>query len=222
MGFFIINKHYMTNKELISHEEDFGPLLYGSKDCLFSHGKGALLYTSDGKEYIDFIAGHGVGNLGHSHPKVVKAIEEQAKKLIVLHSSFPNEQRATLFKKLAEVTPKQITNTFLSNSGTESVEAAIKLAIVSHRQIKKPHILAMKRGFHGRSLGSLALTFGRRYRKPFKTSLGLDVSFASFGDIDDVKANIKDSTVGIITEVVQGEGGIYVAPDEFPKQLREL
>jgi acetylornithine/LysW-gamma-L-lysine aminotransferase len=203
-------------------ENQFGPLVYGGRDIRFTHGKGAILYAADGSEYLDFVQGHGVGNLGHSHPQIIQAIKDQAEKLIVLHSSYKNEARAKLFESITKIAPKGLNNTFLSNSGSEAVEAAIKTAIVAHRQIKKPHFIAMKRSFHGRTLGSLALTFGPGYRAPFETSFGLEVSFASFGDIESVKAEIKENTVGIITEIVQGEGGIYPAPLDFPQQLREL
>jgi acetylornithine/LysW-gamma-L-lysine aminotransferase len=208
--------------EIISQEQDYGPLVYGSKDFVITHGKGAILYTKDGRELLDFVAGHGVGNIGHAHPKVVKAIQDQASNITVLHSAFPNEQRSILFKKLAEITPGKLSNTFLSNSGSEAVEAAIKIAIVNHRNIKEPHFIAMKRSFHGRTLGALALTFGQTYRKSFESSMGLRCTFANFGDIESIKSAITENTVGIITEVVQGEGGIYPAPLDFPKSLREL
>ena len=208
--------------DLLDYEKSYGPLLYGGKPFLFTHGKGATLHTSNDQEYLDFVQGHGVGNIGHSHPKFIKALTEQIEKVIVLHSAFPNEQRALLLKKLADITPSQLTNTFLSNSGTEAVETAMKLMIASHRDIKKPHIIAMKRGFHGRTLGSLSLTFGKLYRSAFEGAMGIDVSFASFGDIDSVKSLINENTIGIITEIIQGEGGIHIAPQEFPQQLREI
>jgi [amino-group carrier protein]-gamma-(L-lysyl/L-ornithyl)-L-glutamate aminotransferase len=208
--------------EIIEQEKTHGPFLYGIRNTVFTHGKGSLLYTNDNQEYIDFISGHGVGNVGHSHPKVVKAIQDQAAKLVVLHSSFPHEERAKLFKKITEITPAPLTNTFLSNSGAESVEMAIKLSIVAHRNIKEPHIIAMKRSFHGRTMGALSVTFGPAYRKAFQGFMGNKVSFVSFGNIEAVKEAINENTVAIITEIIQGEGGIYPAPAEFPKELREL
>lgn len=211
-----------SSDPFIALEEKYGPHVYALKKNRFTHGKGALLYTADGKEFIDFVAGHGVGNIGHAHPKVIKAIQEQAEKVLVLHASFPNEERAKLYEKLAQISPKGMSNSFLSNSGTESVEAALKMAIVSHRSIKKPHFIAMKRAFHGRTLGALPLTFGPTYREPFEGFMGNNMSFVSFGDIESVKAAVNENTVGIITEIVQGEGGIYPAPQNFPKELREL
>jgi acetylornithine/LysW-gamma-L-lysine aminotransferase len=212
----------ISSDPFIAKENQYGPLVYGGRDIRFTHGQGAVLFAADGSEYLDFNQGHGVGNFGHSHPVIVKAIQDQAAKLTVLHSSFHHEERAKLFEKLSRLTSHQLSNTFLSNSGAEAVEAAIKIAIVAHRNIKKPHFIAMKRAFHGRTLGALSLTFGPGYRDAFQSSFGLDVTFASFGDIESVKNAITENTVGIITEIVQGEGGVYPAPTDFPKSLREL
>lgn len=205
-------------------EEKFGPKVYTTRKILFTHGKGALLYDSDGNEYIDLTSGHGVANIGYGNEKVANVLREQALKIITLHSSFPHETRARLYEKLASLTPSNLDSTFLSNSGTEANEAAIKLAIANHRQATTPKLIAFRRAFHGRTLGSLAVTHGQAYRKAFEQRMG-PVEFASFNDMDSVKECYNkdpDNTIAIIIELIQGEGGVYVADKEFIKELREF
>lgn len=212
----------MRDSEIIDYESTFNPKLYSKKDFIISHGKGALVYDTMGKEYIDCVGGHGVANIGHSHPKLINAIKEQVEKLTISDNIQPNEARAELLKKLEEITPKPLTQSFLTNSGTEAVECAIKIVLANNRDIKNPEIISMKRAFHGRTLGSLSLTFNMKYRKPFIPFLNQNVKFASFGNIESVRELVTDNTVAIICEMVQGEGGVYPAPNGFPKQLREL
>ncbi len=216
----------------MSDEKDFAKIiqseayhhtkLFPKRDYVIIKGEGALLFDQNGNRYIDCVAGHGVMNIGHSHPKYIEVIEKQLKKLVMVPPAYPVEERSKLLEKLAEITPKSLDQTFLSNSGTESVEAAIKLALVSGREKKNPEIIAFKRDFHGRSLGALAATFNMRYRKPFMSWLSPHVKFASFGNIDAVKDLINDNTVAVLTELVQGEGGVYPSENDFPKELREL
>jgi len=208
--------------DLISAEQYFHSKLFQKKDVRIVRGKGALLYDEKGNEYIDCEAGHAVVNIGHSHPKYIEAVKEQLEKLIMISPSYPVDVRYKLLKKLAEITPSSLNQTFLSNSGTEAVEAAIKLALAANREIKKPEIIAFKRAFHGRTLGSLAMTHNMKYRKPFLPWLTPYVKFASFGDIQSVKELINENTVAIFIELVQGEAGVYPAPYDFVKELREL
>lgn len=208
--------------DLISAEQYFHSKLFQKKDVRILRGKGALLYDEKGNEYIDCEAGHAVVNIGHSHPKYIEAVKEQLEKLIMISPSYPVDVRYKLLKKLAEITPSSLNQTFLSNSGTEAVEAAIKLALAANREIKKPEIIAFKRAFHGRTLGSLAMTHNMKYRKPFLPWLTPYVKFASFGDIQSVKELINENTVAIFIELVQGEAGVYPAPYDFVKELREL
>ncbi len=209
-------------KEIKEAHEKHYPNLYSIKDQVIVKARGALIYDAQGNEYLDCVAGHGVMNIGHNHPRVIEAIKKQLENVIMVPPSYPIESRASLLKKLAEITPKSLTQSFLSNSGTEAIEAAIKLASVYNRNIKKPEIIAFKRSFHGRSLGSLSMTFNVKYREPFLSWISPNVKFASYGSIDSVKDLINENTVAIITELVQGEGGVYPVPDVFPKELREV
>jgi len=208
--------------KLIELEKLHNTKLFSKRDFVIIRGDGALLYDEKGNEYIDCIAGHAVMNIGHSHPKFIEAMKKQIEKLVMVPSGFPVEARARLLKKLADITPKKLTQSFLSNSGTESIEAAIKLVLANNRDKKKPEIITFKRDFHGRTLGSLALTHNMKYRKPFMSWLSPNVKFASFGNIDSVKESINENTVAIFCELIQGEAGVHPAPDDFPKALREL
>lgn len=214
----------MTEKtrSKIEEEQFYHSKLFQKKDFRVVKGKGALLYDEEGNEYIDCVAGHAVLNIGHSHPKYIKAIKEQLDNLVMISPGVPVDIRYKLLKKLAEITPSSLEQTFLANSGTEAVEAAIKLALAANRDVKKPEIIAFKHAFHGRTLGSLAMTHNMRYRKPFLPWLTKNVKFASFGDIESVKSLINENTIAIFIELVQGEGGIHPAPYEFVQELREV
>lgn len=207
---------------LIETEKKYGSGLYSLRPFRIERGEGVYLYSNDGTKYLDFMSGHGVACLGHKNPSLVRAIKEQADKLITLHSSYPTEVRARFLEKMAEITPKPLSRTFMVNSGTEAVEGALKLALANRREVKNPNIVAMKRSFHGRTLGSLAMTFNPKYRRAFQETLNPYIRFASFNDIEDVKEKLDENTVAIITELVQGEGGVYPASPKFAKQLREL
>ena len=208
--------------KLIELEEKHHTKLFPKKDFVIVKGNGALLYDEKGNEYIDCIAGHAVLNIGHSHPKFIEAIKKQIEKLVMVPPGFPVEERAKLLKKLSDITPKKLTQSFLSNSGTESVEAAIKLVLANNREKKKPEIITFKRDFHGRTLGSLAMTHNIKYRKAFLSWLSPHVKFASSGNIESVKELISENTAAIFLELIQGEGGVNPVPQEFPKALREL
>jgi len=209
-----------TNK--IEAEQFFHSKLFPKKDIVIKKGKGAILFDEEDNEYIDCVAGHAVVNIGHSHPKFIKAVKEQVEKLTMIPPSYPLEVRYKLLEKLAKITPKPLTQTFLGNSGTEAIEAALKLVLANNREKNKPEVIAFKRAFHGRTLGSLAMTHNIKYRKAFLSWLSPHIKFASYGDIDSVKELINENTIAIFIELVQGEGGVYPAPYEFVRELKEI
>ncbi|MFX0072635.1 MAG: aspartate aminotransferase family protein [Candidatus Hermodarchaeota archaeon] len=211
---------YYSN--LIDIEKAHHTKLFSKREFVVSKGKGALLYDEKGNEYIDCEAGHAVLNIGHSHPKYIEAVKKQLDNLVMISPGYPVEVRAKLLEKLANITPKSLNQSFLCNSGTESIETALKIILATNRDKNKPEVIAFKRDFHGRTLGSLAMTHNMRYRKPFLPWLSNHVKFASHGNIDSVKELVNDNTIAIFCELIQGEGGIYPVPDEFPKALREL
>ncbi|MGM0470107.1 MAG: aspartate aminotransferase family protein [Promethearchaeati archaeon] len=206
----------------IEAERFFHSKLFPKKDIVIKKGKGAILFDEEDNEYIDCVAGHAVVNIGHSHPKFIKAVQEQVEKLTMVPPSYPLEVRYKLLEKLANITPKPLKQTFLGNSGTEAIEAALKLVLANNRGKNKPEVIAFKRAFHGRTLGSLAMTHNIKYRKAFLSWLSPHIKFASYGDIDSVKELINENTIAIFIELVQGEGGVYPAPYDFVRELKEI
>lgn len=203
---------------VIDLETRYNPPIYPKRPVVLVKGKGSLVWDKDGKEYIDCVGGNGVALIGHSHPKLLEAIRTQAEQLIICPQTFYNETRAILLEKLAKILPEPLEKTFLSNSGAESVECAIKLA---RKHTGKKAIIAMQQAFHGRTLGALSATWNPKYRDPF-LPLVPGFSHVPFGDLEAVKQAITDDTAAIITEVVQGEGGVIPAPEGFIAGLREL
>jgi len=181
-------------------------------------GKGPLVWDSDGKEYIDFMTGYGVALIGHSNDDVARAVSEQAAKLITCHGSFYNDVRAEFLEKLARVTPKGLGKALLTNSGTETVEAAIKLA---RRKTGRKRIISMKGGFHGKTYGALSATWSKKYRDPFGPLLE-GFEFADYGDPLSLSQLVDADTAAVIAEPIQGESGIVVPPADYLKQVREI
>ncbi len=190
--------------------------LYAKRDVALVRGRGATLWDSDGKEYLDCMSAYGAAILGHAHPAVTEAITRQAATLTTCHQSFYNDQRARYLHLLMAHTPPGITRAFFCNSGTESVEAALKFArTVSGRQ----HLVATRRAYHGRTMGSLAVTGDNKYREAYAPMYGT-VTHVNYGDPDSLAA-ITDETAALIVEPIQGEGGIHPAPEGYLKAARE-
>ncbi|MGB9659912.1 MAG: aspartate aminotransferase family protein [Nitrososphaerales archaeon] len=198
-------------------DRHFAPV-YEKLPVVIVKGQGATLWDVNGKEYIDCMGGYGVAIVGHCNKKVIDAINEQSKRLIICHGSLYNDVRANLLEKIVKISPKGLDDVYLSNSGAEAVECALKLA---RRYSGKPEVIAMTRGYHGKTLGALSATWSQKYRSPFLPLLS-DVKFAPFGDAEKVREAITEKTGAIIVEPIQGESGIYVAPDGFLKEIREI
>ena len=194
-----------------SHTSGF----YNKRDIMLVEGKGAKVYSASGKEYIDCVAGQGVALLGHGNPRVASAVTDQARKIITCPEMFYNDKRAQFLNKLAEITPDGIERFFLCNSGTEAVEAAIKIARIS---TGKKGIIAMKHGFHGRSLGALSATWQPKYREPVEP-LVPGFTHINYNDAEALKKAIDDDTAAVIIEVIQGEGGINIADYDYIKNI---
>lgn len=191
---------------------------YPKRPLTLVRGQGATVWDDEGNSYIDATSGQGVALVGHSHPAVVQAIAEQASTLITCPEIFYNDQRARLYNLLTDILPQEIDRFFLCNSGAEAMEGALKVArLLTGRE----GIVAAKRGFHGRTMGALALTWNPKYRKDF-ASWQADVTHISYNDIDDARANIDESVAAVVVEAVQGEGGVYPADVEYLQALREI
>jgi len=208
----------MNEKEIIDIEQKYMANVYAKKPLTLVRGKGALVWDINDQEYIDCMASYGVCIVGHCHPRVVKAIQKQAELLISAHGSIYNEARSRFLKKLISITPKGLNQAFLSNSGAESIECAIKLA---RKYTGKTDIIAFVGGYHGKTMGALSATWKKKYREPF---LPLVPGFihVPFGKSNGVKDAITEKTAAILVEPIQGERGIILPPPNFLKELREI
>ena len=192
--------------------------VYAKRGLTLVRGRGAIVWDDRGRAYIDCIGGHGVAVVGHSHPRVVQAIQHQAERLITCPGTFDNDVRTRYIDRLTHYTPPGLEYVFLTNSGTEAVEAAIKFARLATGRTK---LIATMRGFHGRTMGALSLTWNKKYRDPFAPLLP-DVIHIPFGDEEAARAHIDAETAAVIVEPVQGEGGVRPAPPGYLQTLRTL
>ncbi len=198
-------------------EDKYTLPLYGKRGITLVRGQGAAVWDDTGKEYIDCTAGQGVAIVGHACKPVVKAIARQAGRLITCTGSFYNDQRALLMEKLVQITPTGLDKVFLCNSGTETIEAAIKFARIS---TGNSEIICAERSFHGRTMGALSATHKVEYRTDFEP-LVPGFSFVPFNDVESIRKAFSDHTAAILLEVVQGEGGVYPAIPGYLETVRQ-
>jgi len=208
----------MNEKEIIGAENRLMANVFAKKPLVLTRGKGALVWDINGKEYVDCTGSYGVALLGHSHPKVVEAIRKQSERLISCHAGFYNDMRTEFLQKLVSITPKGLDKAFLSNSGAEAVECAIKLA---RKFSGKPEIIAMMGAFHGKTMGALSATWDKKYREPFQP-LVPEFKHVPPDNLEKIREAITDKTAAILVEPIRGEGGVRVPPDGFIQGLREL
>ena len=195
--------------------------VYKKRDIALSHGVGSIVFDVEGKKYIDFTSGIGVAILGHNHPKLVEAVHTQATKMITCNEAFANLQRVELLERLTTLWKNATGKSgkvFLCNSGTEANEAAIKLA---RAKTGRKALVAAMNGFHGRTAGSLALTFKLKYRERFEPLIG-PITRIRMNDIEGLKNAVTNETAAVFLEVIQGEGGIRPADVAFLKAAREI
>ena len=185
----------------------------------FVKGEGSWLFDKDGNKYLDLFPGWGTGLLGHCHPKVVKAIKDQAEKLIHLPNNYYNE----LQPELAELVIKHSFpgKIFFCNSGAEAIEGSMKVARNWGKQQKKYKFITTTNSFHGRTFGALTATAQEKYQAPF-TPLVPGFTYVPYNDITAMEQTIDDETVAVILEPVQGEGGVNIPTKEYMQNLREL
>ena len=214
----------MSMNEQMNHAEESILHTYNRFLVMFDHGEGCYLYDTEGKKYLDFAAGIAVNALGYHYPGYDDALKSQIDKLTHISNLYYNEPMSEAGEKLIKASG--LSKAFFTNSGTEAIEGALKAARkYSYTKYGKEagrfEIIAMNHSFHGRSMGALSVTGTEHYREPFEPLIG-GVKFADFNDLESVKAQITDKTCAVITEVVQGEGGIYPAQKEFLEGLRAL
>ena len=206
----------MTDFKELQQQHEFD--VYPKRDIVLVRGEGAKVWDDTGREYIDCVAGHGVANLGHCHPRVVQAVSEQAQRLVSCSGVFYNDVKARLLERLAAITPGNLNRAFLCNSGAETIEAAIKFARFATG--KQEFVCAM-RGFHGRTMGALSATFTKEYREPF-VPIVEGFQFTPFNNFAKLEEKVNDNTAAVMLEIVQGEGGVNLGKAEFFEQVGEL
>ncbi len=195
---------------------------YNRYPLAIERGKGVFLYDFEGKKYLDFVAGLGVNALGHAHPRIVKAIREQTAKVIHLSNLYYNEYQGQLAERLCRLSG--LDRVFFSNSGTEAMEGAIKLARLAGHKVggdAKCGLVALQGSYHGRTFGSMSLTGQDKYRKGFEPLLE-DVTFVSRNDVEALRSAVHANTCAIVLEPVFGEGGILECSTEFLRECRSL
>jgi acetylornithine/N-succinyldiaminopimelate aminotransferase len=197
---------------------------YKRPAIVFTHGKGAYLYDSTGRKYLDFLGGIAVNALGYSHQRLVRVIQREAGRAVHVSNLFHNPYQGALAKKLVEWSG--MGRAFFTNSGAEAIEGALKLARAAAQQragngAKKTRILALENSFHGRTFGALSITYPEKYRAPFAPLLQ-GVEFVRFNDLSDLEAKFDDSVCAVVLETVQGEGGIFPVSKAFWQLARQL
>lgn len=208
----------MNEKEVIYIDNRYLANVFSKKQIVITRGKGAILWDINGKEYIDCASSYGVGALGHCHPKIVAAIKSQVEQLITCHSCYYNDKRAEFIEKLVKITPEGLDKAFLSNSGAETVECAIKLA---RKATGKQEVIALMGAYHGKTMGALSLTWDKKYRDPFMP-LVPEIKHVPADNIDKLCEAITEKTAAVIMEPIRGEGGIRVPQDGYLQKVREI
>jgi acetylornithine aminotransferase/acetylornithine/N-succinyldiaminopimelate aminotransferase len=203
---------------VIDVEEQYQVATYKKFPLVIERGEDVWVYTSEGDRYLDLYGGHAVVSTGHSHPRIVKAITEQAGRLIFYSNLVYNDVRGRAAKKLVECAPELLTRAFFVNSGTEANENAMKIA---RMLTEREGIISFYGGFHGRTPGSLAATGLAKYRESISPMLP-GHTFARFGDIESVRSLIGHDTAAVILEPIQSMGGVRMAEPAFYIELREL
>src|SRR6202140_3040217 len=188
----------------------------------FERGKGVFLYDFEGKKYLDFVAGLGVNALGHAHPRIVKTIREQAARVIHISNLYYNEYQGQLAERLCQLSG--LDRAFFSNSGTEAMEGAIKLARLAGHKAggdAKSQLVALQGSYHGRTFGAMSLTGQEKYRRGFEPMLE-DVTFVAQNNVEALRAAVNANTCAIVLEPIFGEGGILECSEDFLRACRTL
>ena len=192
---------------------------YKRPPVVFTHGRGCRLYDSSGREYLDFLGGIAVNALGYSHPRLVRVIRREAGRAVHVSNLFHNPYQGPLARKLSEWSG--LDRVFFTNSGTEAMDGALKLARAYARgksaaggAHRKTRILALENSFHGRTFGALSITYPEKYREPF-APLVPGVEFVRFNDVADLESKFDDSVCALVVETIQGEGGICPLTKDF-------
>jgi len=212
--------HELNTQGSVAREDAHTSGLYMKRPTVIVRGEGARLYDEEGREYIDCVGGQGVASLGHGNLVVADAIAAQARTLATCTELFYNDRRAELYDVLAALLPRELDRFFLCNSGTEAVEGALKFARMA---TKRQGVVATMRGFHGKTMGALAATWGPEYRDALGgPALFPGVTHIPFNKTEALDAAITQDTAAFVVELVQGEGGVRPATREFVAEAARL
>lgn len=207
-------------QEIIELEQRYLLQTYQRYPVAIARGKGVFVYDIEGRRYLDFVAGLGVNALGYAHPRIVKVIREQAARVIHTSNLYYNEYQGELAQKLCQISG--LDRAFFTNSGTEAMEGALKLArAAASGQPGKCSVVALNGSFHGRTFGALSLTGQEKYRKSFEPLLE-GVKFVGLNDLGGLRSAVDETTCAIVLEPIQGEGGIRECTQEFLAEARGL
>lgn len=210
-----------TGRSVQELEHQFLLQNYARLPLVLKRGRGCYVYDTDGKRYLDFIAGIGVNALGYAHPRITRVIREQSALLLHTSNLYYHEYQGRLAQRLAEVSGLE--RSFFCNSGAESMEGALKMIRAHGNRVspEKHEIVALENSFHGRTLGAISITGQPKYRKDFEPLLP-GVRFVPANDITALEQVVCDRTAGIVFEWIQGEGGIHPMTAEYARRAREL
>jgi len=205
----------------VENEESFVGDLYQRFPVTISKGKGCKVWDTSGKEYLDCMGGYGVALVGHCNDRVIQAITSQVQELLTCHMSVYNNTRLNFLEKFSKIAPNNLKKIFFTNSGTESVEAALKF---SRKFTGKPGVLALNGGYHGKTFGSLSVTYNEKYRKSFLPLLDhmQFIPYSESDTISDIVTNTNDKIGTVIVEPIQGETGIIMPPSDFLRDIRNI
>lgn len=208
----------LTTFDYVTMQAKFELDVFGKRGITLVRGKGATLYDDRGKSYIDCMGGQGSANLGHAHPRIIDILTKQAAILMSCPGSFANDQRAHLMQELIAIAPGDLNRVFLCNSGTESIEAALKFARIS---TGRSGIIAAKKGFHGRTFGAMTATHNPQYSRGCGP-LVPNFHHVAFNRIQDLESAVTQEVAAVLLEVIQGEGGVIPATREYLDAARRL
>jgi acetylornithine/N-succinyldiaminopimelate aminotransferase len=207
-----------TFEEIAASEEEYQLATYKKMPVAAERGEGVWIYTSSGDKYLDLYGGHAVAGTGHCHPHVVKALREQAEKLLFYSNLVYSETRAKAAEKLVSVAPPELTKAFFCNSGTEANENAMRMARMFTGREK---IITFSGGFHGRTADAISATFLGKYREIGKPNVPGHLE-AEFGNIESVRSLVDESVAAIMLEPIQSMAGVRAAATSFFRDLRTL
>jgi predicted acetylornithine/succinylornithine family transaminase len=214
-----------SNAQILRDADQYMVGTYRRPPIVFTHGKGCRLYDTSGRAYLDFLGGIAVNALGYSHPRLVRVMRREAAQAVHFSNLFHNSFQGPLAKKLAEWSG--LARVFFTNSGTEAMEGAMKLARAYSKKSRaagapaKTRFLALENSFHGRTFGAVSITYPAKYREPFEP-LVPGAEFVRFNDVSDLERKFDDSICAIVLETIQGEGGVYPVSESFWARAREL